>query len=72
MTDRGVEIRCVVGKPDGWEVVSSRRCCVFEWERSGEGGIIFVDPARHCDACRREVFYYAFERRYRIVERTNR
>jgi hypothetical protein len=71
MTDRGVEIRCVVGKLDGWEVVSSRGCCVFEWERWNESGIIYLEP-KHCAACRHEVFYYAVERGYRIVERVGR
>lgn len=61
------EIRCVPAIPDGWEVVSSRRCCVFVWDRLGNTGVVFLDR-RRCASCRAEVRVYATARGWRVVD----
>lgn len=69
MTRHHPEIRAVPGKPDGWEVLSTKGCCVFEWERKGtRGGVVYCDARQH-DSCRREVSDYAASRGYAVVVR---
>lgn len=61
-----MEIRCVVGAPDGWEVVSDRRCCIFAWKRRPpNGGELFVEP-HHCRACVADLRWYRY---YQEIER---
>ncbi len=66
-----MEIRCVVGKPDGWEVVSPRGCCIFDWERTAHGGVLYVED-HHCRRCAHDLLYYAVGRGYVIQERRGR
>lgn len=61
------EIRCVPDTLDGWEVVSSRRCCTFAWRRRGTTGIVFLDSHR-CAECRAEVHTYSTGRGWVIAE----
>ncbi len=66
---RGVEIRCVPEKEDGWEAVSSRGCCMFEWVREGQhGGILYVE-SHHCRTCVSELFMYAACRGYIVRDK---
>lgn len=65
----GVEIRAVPRVLDGWEIVSSRECCVFEWERMLDGGIVYFDARHVHEQCRNEVYDYALRRHYRIQVR---
>jgi hypothetical protein len=64
-----VEIRAVPGKPDGWEVLSSARCCVFEWGRACGRGTVFIDGYHAHEHCREEVREYARRRGYQIEAR---
>jgi hypothetical protein len=62
-----VEIRAKVGAPDLWEVVSSHRCCIFEWKKDKHGrGTIRIDETAH-DGCKREIADYARLRAFRVA-----
>lgn len=61
------EIRCVAGKVDTWEVVSSERCCVFVWDRLRDTGVVVLD-SQQCAACRAEVRSFAETRGWRVIE----
>ena len=67
---RSVEIRCVVDRVDQWEIVSTRRCCVFAWERTKNGASTYFDPRSHCDRCIAELQRYAADRGYAVQRRS--
>jgi hypothetical protein len=66
-----MEIRCVVGRPGVWEVVSRRGCCVFIWEDTSGVGTLHIEP-HHCEACVAALHWYAFDRGYQVSETRRR
>lgn len=67
-----MEIRAVVGKTDGWEVVSESRCCAFDWQRLCGRGVVYVDRRHLHPHCRRELEAYAASRGFAIERRDRR
>ncbi len=61
-----VEIRAIVGKVDAWEVLSSARCCAFEWARVCGHGTLYVDSHHVHERCHEEIREYARRRGYRV------
>jgi hypothetical protein len=66
---RAMEIRAVVGKIDGWEVVTESRCCVFAWQRIGGRGVVYIERHHVHEQCRREIESYARSRGFTVVYR---